>query len=1015
LFDFYFSAILLLMRVLTRVFLIVVFILTVIAVLPSQTQAQLHNCGSCCDGSTRYCTYYCSSGCTNNPDATPTTPSSASYAGNGTAYQVVLSWTANKCNETNTLVVDDLLTATNPDITQSIHSNIGVTGTGVQTYILSATAAHSYNWYVTGTNNCSTTTAGLNGPVIGVPSLESVTLAYSETQACTNHSCDSGDIIIDLDTNNNKIIPIQAVFYDPNTPTGSNYTDIQNGWIILDNNIDYADGYYYRIRYTDNGDGTYSVIEDPTNAGTLAGSLSISATSRSRSADNKYLYVNFSLNVSALPAGSDFLSNIYLNALDFTSIQTGRGLMVGTGDFQPLDDACVGNSGQAIDIWNGNDVTVTSTITKTGSPTPTVASLVTLYNALSRTSPGSYHIPYNTNLTITSSTIGYYVSGANFANFGGSYGSDSDGDSDRTLYEGGIRQVINPTGRWFPVCIIDKTISINYEEDVPTLGTLTLGGGVDDNSCTGVACNNDDIIVDRDLNRNRLVNGTFTVTDDETNILRKGNPAQAYKKSDLNQIIVRVRNAGGTAVAVCTYTDNPSTADTPAFVTSGTLSGLFNSCSYVIPQSGGLPSGDVTTVNFILDMSAIPRGGEFLGSITAQAIDFAGESTGEVTLASNIDFWNGKDVTIIGNFYEVDSPSDICVANKSALTTLPNYNITTVYNPTSVEWDNPVTTWKGSSTFQPYNYFNSSNYRVNYRMADTTSDHFIISMDTQRYGGSCYDAAGEVIQGEIQNAIYRNGGVNPANSSYSEAAFGLKEIGNVWSEVVDGHLFLNNDLEINIESTTCTGCYFSSVIDSITNGVPVVNGSITAYDSNVYGSPSNWYSQAASNPFSVFVLPSYSDVLAKYNDSGTYTEVSAATNISAIASTAVNHTYFIDNNFTVNANFDLESDEYAVFVVSGNMTVNASVTRLDGLFLVLGNVTILDDGVANYDGSDISDQLEIHGALAVGGYVNIERTLGAANNFAPPVRFIYEPTIIAALEAANVGVVDVQKLWLGEY
>ncbi len=1012
-FDFYFSAILLLMKIPVRVLMVIVIMLVVIALIPSQTKAQLHNCGSCCDGSTHYCTYYCSAGCYDAPSATPLIPSIPTYSGNGTAYQVVLSWTANACNETNNLVIDDLSTGLNPDISENINSNIGVGGSGVQTYVLSATAGRSYNWYVTGTNNCSTTTAPLNGLLIGIPSLESVNLAYGEAEACTNHSCDGTDIIKNLDTDNNKIIPIRATFYDPNTPTGSNFTDIQNAWIIFDNNADGGDDYYYRIRYTDNGDGTFSTVEDPTNAGTLAGNLSISATSRSRSVDNKYLYVDFSLNVSALPNNSAVLSNIYTRAIDFTSIETGRALMIGTGDFLATDDDCSGNAGEAIEVWNGTNVSVTSSITKTGNASPTVASLSTLYNALSRTSPGTYYLPYNTALNITSASQGYYISGANFTNFLGSVGYDQDGDSDRTLNEGGLRQTVYPMG--IPTCITDKAVALYYEEDAPTLGTLTLGGGAGDSSCTGASCNNQDIIVDRDTNRNRLVNGTFTVTDDETNVLRKGSPAQANKKSDLNQIIVRVRNAGGTAVAVCTYTDNPSIADTPAFVASGTLSGLFSSCTYSIPQSGGLPSSDVLTVNFILDMSAISQGGEFLGNITAQATDFAGQTTGEVTLASNIDFWNGKDVTVVGNFYEVDSPSDICVANKSALTTLPNYNITATYNPVSAEWDNPITTWKGSSTYQPYNYYNSSNYRVNYKMADSNSDHFIVSMDAQRYGGSCYDAGGEVIQGEIQNAIYRNGGVNPANSSYSEAAFGLKEIGNVWSQVVDGHLFLNNSIEINIEPTTCAGCYFSSVIDSVTNGTPVANGSITVFDSSVYGSPNNWYSQAASEPFSVFVLPSYSDVLAKYEDAGTYTEVTTATSMSAISGNAVNHTYFIDNNFTVNTNFDLESDEYAVFVVSGNMTVNASVTRLEGLFLVLGNVTILDDNVPNYDGADLSDQLEIHGALAVGGYINVERSMGAANNYAPAVRFIYEPTIIAALEASGVGMVDVQKLWLGEY
>jgi len=98
------------------------------------------------------------------------------------------------------------------------------------------------------------------------------------------------------------------------------------------------------------------------------------------------------------------------------------------------------------------------------------------------------------------------------------------------------------------------------------------------------------------------------------------------------------------------------------------------------------------------------------------------------------------------------------------------------------------------------------------------------------------------------------------------------------------------------------------------------------------------------------------------------------------------------------------------------MTVNSAVNDLQGIYVVEGNITINDNGVANYESEDtLSEQLTVQGALVSAGTININRTLGVANNFLPPVIVKYRPDLITSLVDNNIKIVSVQKLFLGEY
>ena len=74
------------------------------------------------------------------------------------------------------------------------------------------------------------------------------------------------------------------------------------------------------------------------------------------------LPINFNLDVSGAASGTDFLSNIYLNAWDFDGFTLGRILKMGGGDFSAAESGYPygANSTLALDVWNGRDVMISN-------------------------------------------------------------------------------------------------------------------------------------------------------------------------------------------------------------------------------------------------------------------------------------------------------------------------------------------------------------------------------------------------------------------------------------------------------------------------------------------------------------------------------------------------------------------------------------------------------------------------------------------------------------------------------
>lgn len=247
-------------------------------------------------------------------------------AANSTAYEVIVR------NSSGTIVFQQsALTVSNATFT--------------------ATSAESYTWTVRAYSWCRNGSA-VAGPTIGVPSLGAVILAAGESGACTNTNCNSRDMIVGLDQNRNRIIPVSMSATDANG--GAN---IEQLYLIFDNDNNYSNGYDLRVNYLRNTDGSYQVVRDANSR-----FPTIAVTNGNAVVNGNTVTVTFNLDLSGLTAEQFFLSNVYLNAFDTTNISPGRTLKVGAGSFTTAETNYPygTNSLAALDIWNGRDVLVSN-------------------------------------------------------------------------------------------------------------------------------------------------------------------------------------------------------------------------------------------------------------------------------------------------------------------------------------------------------------------------------------------------------------------------------------------------------------------------------------------------------------------------------------------------------------------------------------------------------------------------------------------------------------------------------
>lgn len=125
---------------------------------------------------------------------------------------------------------------------------------------------------------------------------------------CTNNGC-AGIPLLSHTTDN--ILKVEIKINDPdNFPTSP--AGYQRGSDIQE--LTFAFGDYYQVKYTDTGNNNFSVVED---GGTLVELITLQNTSQSRNYTNPTLTISFNLNFTDFPQSENFTSNVNISAKDF--------------------------------------------------------------------------------------------------------------------------------------------------------------------------------------------------------------------------------------------------------------------------------------------------------------------------------------------------------------------------------------------------------------------------------------------------------------------------------------------------------------------------------------------------------------------------------------------------------------------------------------------------------------------------------------------------------------------------
>jgi hypothetical protein len=112
-----------------------------------------------------------------------------------------------------------------------------------------------------------------------------------------------------------------------------------------------------------------------------------------------------------------------------------------------------------------------------------------------------------------------------------------------------------------------------------------------------------------------------------------------------------------------------------------------------------------------------------------------------------------------------------------------------------------------------------------------------------------------------------------------------------------------------------------------------------------------------------------------------------------ITGDAENEVFFVNGNLVIDSNLTLLPNEFKMVIVSGSITIDPTVSRLDGIYLTDNGFNI---------GGAIDLQLEVQGILHTsGGNVIIDRSYvdGLLNNTSPAVVIKYRPDIVFSMPA----------------
>lgn len=547
-------------------------------------------------------------------------------------------------------------------------------------------------------------------------------------------------------------------------------------------------------------------------------------------------------------------------------------------------------------------------------------------------------------------------------------------------------------------------------------------------ACGNANCNGYDLIVGSDQDHDQIIPIRLTVYDH--------NVPTGSRLTDIQQINILFDNNSdyqdGSFYRLIYKDDglgNRSFQEEPG--NSGTLSDGFSVTNASFSADAG---GEVLVLDFDLNVADLGEADAFLSNIYINVKDFSDITTGRIIKIGKsnfnnppddvygtnaieaLDIWNGKDVAVQNvGFFQVGSYQEVC--SQVGLPSSLNLDILAAPGGNNSE---TLTNWASTTYYQPYYHYQNANHNVVYS-APVDATYNLLGMSSEQYGGDC---VGET-NGNVVNT-FKNGGLRAQDSGVGDkslnTAFAVLSISEGWSQIIDGNLFSNKSLNLNIEPITCPSCYFTNVSKSLNNGLALTNGTFTSKSNNNFGAPKNWFSQTQSgrSPFTGLELPNYQELKDLYEESG-YRELSGnqTTGTGDLAAVTPNTTYFIDGHLTVSSSTLLRvaQNSYLLFIVNGNLTITSSVkdsvvgnsSAIQAMFVVLDNGTGTGNITVEDDENDNDDDLTIEGALVASGNINFQRSLYINNNTRPAIKVVYRPDMLSAMKNNNAGIISVQR------
>ena len=232
-----------------------------------------------------------------------------------------------------------------------------------------------------------------------------------------------------------------------------------------------------------------------------------------------------------------------------------------------------------------------------------------------------------------------------------------------------------------------------------------------------------------------------------------------------------------------------------------------------------------------------------------------------------------------------------------------------------------------------------------------------------------------------------NGVINPYSASPSlRIDFSGVVDQDSWYQAVGGGLMANNVLTNRVPITcTTANCAMSISGTNGTNGIVASKVISNTGNSDVKkGNPNDWW---VAKPLVSSVKSDYSYFLNQYFwEKGIGNTLNGDKNMSDIGTTGI---YFVNGNLNVTTNNSVPVGSFLMVLASGNITVDPSVTNLEGIF-VSNNMNI---------GGSNATALSIKGIIKTSQNVKISRTFvnKRTNNTTPAVNLIYRPDFIFSM------------------